>query len=69
MIDKSKVKVLQVSKPFPQCPWVIQCDLDPKLRNEIKQAFYNLKEEAILKPLKANGFAPITDEDYARFAN
>jgi phosphonate transport system substrate-binding protein len=63
-IDGDKVKVLQVSKPFPQYPWAMQKDLDSALKEQIRQAFYQLDDKAVLKPLKAEGFAPITNADY-----
>jgi phosphonate transport system substrate-binding protein len=64
LIDPAKVKVLAESKPFPQYPWVMQGNLKPELKKKIKEAFYGLKDKAILKPLKADGFAPIADKDY-----
>ena len=64
IISLEKVRVLAESKPFPQYPWTMRSDLDPALKDKIKAAFYELKEPAILKPFKAEGFAPIADEDY-----
>jgi phosphonate transport system substrate-binding protein len=63
-IDPGKVKEIALSKPYPNYPWVIRTDLEPALQEQIKKAFYNLKDEDILKPLKAEGFAPIEDKDY-----
>jgi phosphonate transport system substrate-binding protein len=42
----------------------MQTDLATTLREEIRKAFLELKDPAILKPLKADGFASITDSDY-----
>lgn len=67
IISESKVKILQLSDPFPQYPWTMQSNLDPQLKQQIKQAFYELNKNdyaAVLKPFKADGFAPIHDSDY-----
>ena len=63
-ISKDKVAILKYSDWFPQYPWAMQSNLKPELKEKIKNAFYNLKDKKILKPLKAHGFAPITDKDY-----
>ena len=64
IIDPNKVRVLETSKPFPQYPWTMRSDLAPALKQKIRAAFYELKDPAILKPFKAQGFAPIRDSDY-----
>ena len=64
IISADKVKVLEVSKPFPQYPWTMRSDLDPALKEKIRNAFYELKDKSVLKPFKADGFAPISDADY-----
>ncbi|MBP1934131.1 phosphate/phosphite/phosphonate ABC transporter substrate-binding protein [Ammoniphilus resinae] len=63
-IDATKVKVIEESQPYPNYPWVLNADLDKDLQESIKQAFYNLKDESVLKPLKGEGYAPIEDKDY-----
>jgi len=42
----------------------MQSSLDPELKEKIKQAFYDLDDPEITKPLKADGFMPVTDADY-----
>jgi len=64
IIDLEKVKVLEESKTFPNYPWTLRSDLKPQLKEKIREVFYNLKDPEILKPLKADGFAPIKDKDY-----
>ena len=64
VISPEKVVVLAESKPFPQYPWTMRSDLDPELKEKIRNAFYELKDPAILKPFKAEGFAPVADADY-----
>lgn len=64
IISLEKVRVLEVSKPFPQYPWTMRSNLSPELKEKVKKAFYDLNDKAVLKPFKADGFAPITDADY-----
>ncbi|MFD0987938.1 phosphate/phosphite/phosphonate ABC transporter substrate-binding protein [Methyloligella solikamskensis] len=64
LVSKDKVVVLEVSKPFPQYPWTMRSNLDPELKEKIKTAFYELDEEAVLTPFKAEGFKPVEDSDY-----
>jgi phosphonate transport system substrate-binding protein len=63
-IDRAKIRVLQESPEIPDYPWAMQRDLVPGLKDKIRKAFYELKDPAILKPLKADGFAEIADEEY-----
>jgi len=64
LIDRNKVKVLGYSDEFPQYPWAMRSNLDPELKTRIQNAFIQIDDPEILKSLKAEGFAPITDADY-----
>ena len=64
MIKAARVKVIAESNRYPNYPWVYSSDLDPRLQEAIKTAFYGLKDPSILKPLKADGFGSVTDSDY-----
>ena len=64
MISLDKVQIIAISNPFPNYPWTMQSSLDPELKEKIKQAFYDLDDPEITKPLKADGFMPVTDADY-----
>ena len=64
MVSLDKVKVITVSDPFPNYPWTMQSSLNPELKEKIKTAFYELDDPEITKPLKADGFLPVTDTDY-----
>lgn len=64
IIDLARVRVLQESKPFPNYPWTMRSGLKPVLKEKIRAVFLGLKDGEILKPLKADGFAPIADKDY-----
>ncbi|MDX5387235.1 MAG: PhnD/SsuA/transferrin family substrate-binding protein, partial [Marinobacter sp.] len=63
-IDRNKVKVLGYSDEFPQYPWAMRSNLNPELKTRIQNAFIQIDDPEILKNLKAEGFAPITDADY-----
>lgn len=63
-VEPERVKVLAESKSYPQYPWAMQSDLAADLKQRIKQAFLELDDPQILAPLKAEGFAPVTDADY-----
>lgn len=64
IVDTAKVKVIKLSPQYPNYPWVMRTSLDKNLQENIRQAFYGLKDTAILKTLKADGFASIQDKDY-----
>lgn len=64
VIHPNKVRQLQISAPIPEYPFVYRKDMSNQLINSIKTAFYDLKDKSILKPLRAEGFAPIQDKDY-----
>jgi phosphonate transport system substrate-binding protein len=64
VIDPAKVNVVTVSEDYPNYPWTMASSLSPQLKEKIRAAFLSLKEAEILKPLKAEGFAPVTDGDY-----
>lgn len=64
VIKTDKVNVLTYSKPFPQYPWTMRSDLAPALKAKIKEAFYSAKDPGVLKPFKAQSFAPMDDKDY-----
>lgn len=63
-IDPKIVKAIKVSEAIPQYPFVIRTDIDKNLQERIRQAFLNLKDPGVLKPLKAEGFGSISDKDY-----
>lgn len=64
LISLEKVAVLTESTDFPNYPWTMQSDLAPALKQKLASSLVDLKDPAVLKPFKADGFAPITDADY-----
>ena len=63
-IDPAKIKVVAESRPIPNYPWTVRGDLALNLKEKIKAAFLEIRDPVILKPFKAESFAPITDADY-----
>jgi phosphonate transport system substrate-binding protein len=64
LIDTNKAKVVAFSKEYPQYPWTMRSDLSSALKEKIRDAFLTLKDPAVLKTFKADGFASTTDHDY-----
>jgi phosphonate transport system substrate-binding protein len=64
IVSLDKVKVLEYSKPFPQYPWTMRSNLKPELKDKIRGAFLKIKDPAVLKAFKAEGFDVITDQHY-----
>jgi phosphonate transport system substrate-binding protein len=58
------VRPLAYSKPIPQYPWTLRSDLAPELKAKVRSAFLGVKDPAVLKPFKAEGFGAITDKEY-----
>ena len=44
--------------------WTMRSSLAPALKERIRRAFYDLDDKTVLKPFKADRFAPIADADY-----
>jgi phosphonate transport system substrate-binding protein len=64
IIDRNKVKVLQESRPYPQYPWTMRSDLKSELKERIRKAFLSLHDPEVLRPFKAEGFGPVSDQEY-----
>lgn len=63
-IDGKKVVVLAESDPIPNYPMVMQGGLSPELKELIRKSFLELKDPAILKTFRAEGFVATTDNAY-----
>jgi phosphonate transport system substrate-binding protein len=63
-IDPTKVVVIQDSDPYANYPWTVQASLPAEFKEEVRSAFLELTDPAVLKPFKGEGFAPVTDKDY-----
>ena len=64
IINKEKINEIIISKDYPQYPWVYINELDDTLKNNIQEAFINLKDEEILKQLSSSSFKRTNDSDY-----
>jgi len=64
IISLDKVKVLEISPPYPNYPWTMQSYLIPELKQAIRSAFLELDDPDIMKHFKADGFGAVTDVDY-----
>lgn len=63
-IDGKKLVVLAESDPIPNYPMVMQGNLAPELKAQITSAFIGLKDPAILKTFRAEGFVATNDKAY-----
>jgi len=63
-IDSAKLHTVAITPPIPNYPMVMQGKLDPALKAAIRSAFLDLKDRAILKTFRAEGFAATNDKAY-----
>ncbi|GAB6179901.1 putative selenate ABC transporter substrate-binding protein [Desulfotomaculum defluvii] len=63
-VDKSKIRILAKSDLIEGYPWVVLDSMDKELENKVIDAFITMKDEELLKLMKAEGFAKVTAEDY-----
>jgi phosphonate transport system substrate-binding protein len=63
-INPEKVRILAETKPIPNYPMAMQSKLAPALKEQIRAAFVDLKDPAILKTFRAQGFAATSDASY-----
>lgn len=63
-INPAKLIILDQSAPIPNYPIVMQGNLDPKLKEAIRNAFLTTTDKEVLKAFRAEGFRPTTDQAY-----
>jgi phosphonate transport system substrate-binding protein len=63
-IDPSKIRQIGLSEPVPNYPMTMQGNLAPALKENIRKAFLELKDPAVLKSFRVEGFAPTDDRAY-----
>jgi phosphonate transport system substrate-binding protein len=63
-IDGAKLTVIAITDPIPNYPMVMQGDLAPALKDNIRKAFIDLKDPVILKSFRVEGFAATDDKAY-----
>lgn len=64
LLKADKIRVIATSKDFPEYPWTMRAGLNPELKKAVRQAFLDMKDPAVLKPFKADGFVSIDDKAY-----
>lgn len=63
-IDDSKLVQLDLSDPIPNYPMTMQGYLKPELKAAIQKAFLDIKDPAVLKSFRVEGFAATDDKAY-----
>jgi phosphonate transport system substrate-binding protein len=64
IVEEAKLRVLDHSDPIPNYPLVMQGDLAPALKQAIRDAFLDLKDPALLRNFRVEGFAPTDNAAY-----
>jgi phosphonate transport system substrate-binding protein len=63
-IDAAKIRQIGLSDPVPNYPIVMQGNLAPALKDNIRKAFLDVKDPQVLKSFRVEGFAAADDKDY-----
>ena len=63
-IEETKIRKLDLSDPIPNYPITMQGDLVPALKEKIRAAFLEVKDPAVLKSFRVEGFAATDDKAY-----
>lgn len=68
-LDPEKVRILAESRPIPEYMWTFRDGLASELRHEIRNAFVDLSDPAVLGVFRAEFFIPAVDPDVDRVRN
>lgn len=63
-IDAAKIRQIGLSDPVPNYPIVMQGNLAPALKDNIRKAFLDVKDPEVLKSFRVEGFAATDDKAY-----
>jgi phosphonate transport system substrate-binding protein len=63
-IDPNKLRQIGLSDPVPNYPMTMQGNLVPALKDKIRKAFLEVKDPAVLKAFRVQGFAATDDKAY-----
>jgi phosphonate transport system substrate-binding protein len=63
-IDSAKIREIGLSVPVPNYPIVLQGYLAPELKDAIRRAFLDVKDPAVLRSFRVEGFAATDDKAY-----
>jgi phosphonate transport system substrate-binding protein len=62
-IDGAKVRILAESPDIPEYMWTFRDGIDPAFKEEIREAFLDMKDADALKVFRATAFVPADDAD------
>lgn len=63
-VDASKIKVID-KRLVQGYPWCVSGKLDPTLKEQVRQAFLDIGDPALLDLLRASKYVPVSANDYA----
>lgn len=63
-VDRTKLRIIQRSDPIEGYPWAVRGKLDKGLVEQITNAFLGINDPALLKLMRADGYARVSDRDY-----
>lgn len=63
-IDPTKLVTLDLSDPIPNYPVVMQGNLAPALKQQIRDAFLKMNDKEVLKAFRVEGFVATDDRAY-----
>jgi phosphonate transport system substrate-binding protein len=64
IVDGAKIVQLELTQPIPNYPIVMQGSLAPGLKENVRKAFLDMKDQTVLKSFRAEGFAATDDKAY-----
>ena len=64
-VDKDKIRIIQRSGPIEGYPWAVRGKLDKHLVEQLANAFLEITDPDLLKLMRAEGYARVSDQDYA----
>lgn len=64
VVDRARIREVTLSDPIPNYPMVMQGNLAAPLKDALRRAFLDLRDAAILRAFRVEGFAPTTDDAY-----
>lgn len=69
LLEAGAVRILAESPPIPEYMWTFREGMPPPLREALRQAFMDLRDQAALKIFRAEAFIPAVDADVDRVRN
>jgi phosphonate transport system substrate-binding protein len=64
VVDRERIVEVVLSDPIPNYPMVMQGNLVPALKDAIRAAFLDMKDEQVLRSFRVQGFAATDDKAY-----